>query len=345
MLKQLSTFQLLVLVVLFTFLGFVSPNITLKAEALDFSRMNPVNLLMSEEEQARKKAEEAHAAAAEAERRAKDAQAEANRARSIAEAEARKVEALAKQAEKQAQKETRQPERPVVTAPPVTQKATTEEKSIWNPVNWFAGVEEKETAKPVVQSPASKAAVVESDSTSAQQLPRLAMESVAKDYAAVLETEKGKIYIELYPDAAPLTVANFVKLVNEGFYNRPSMKFHRVVPGFVVQTGDPTGTGAGGSKDRVPLEVKNKLSHDAKGVVAMARSLDPDSATSQFYITLAPQTALDGKYAVFGRVISGLSVLDLIEKDTKLYGVSMVELSKVARDPAPEKKGFKRWLN
>jgi cyclophilin family peptidyl-prolyl cis-trans isomerase len=117
------------------------------------------------------------------------------------------------------------------------------------------------------------------------------------------------------------------------------MKFHRVVPGFVVQTGDPTGTGAGGSKKTVPLEAKNKLSHNAKGIVAMARGFDPNSGTSQFYITLTPQTSLDGKYTIFGKVISGMSVLDKIEIGDMLYGVRLVESTSVTRDPV-EKKGF-----
>jgi cyclophilin family peptidyl-prolyl cis-trans isomerase len=167
-----------------------------------------------------------------------------------------------------------------------------------------------------------------------------ALDPAIKTKAALIETEKGNIAIELYPDQAPQTVANFVSLINQGFYNRFNMKFHRVVPGFVVQTGDPTGTGAGGSKKTVPLEAKNKLSHNAKGIVAMARGADPNSATSQFYITLAPQTSLDGKYAIFGKVISGIDVLDKIEKDDMMYGIRLVELSSVVRDPAPEKKKF-----
>lgn len=161
-----------------------------------------------------------------------------------------------------------------------------------------------------------------------------------KTKAALIETEKGNIAIELFPDQAPQTVANFVKLVNEGFYNRYNMKFHRVVPGFVIQTGDPTGTGAGGSKERVPLEAKNKLSHNAKGIVAMARGADPNSASSQFYITLAPQITLDGKYAIFGKVISGMDVLSKIEKDDMMYGIRLVDLSSIVRDPQPEKKKF-----
>lgn len=171
--------------------------------------------------------------------------------------------------------------------------------------------------------------------------------SLAKQMKAVtLETQKGNVVFELYPDEAPVTVANFVKLVSDNFYNQPGMKFHRVVPGFVIQTGDPTGTGAGGSKERIPLEIKNKLSHDAKGVVAMARGASPNSATSQFYITLAPQKTLDAKYAIFGRVVSGLEVLDKIEKGDIVYGAKLTDLRSVARDEDPSKKNaLKKWLN
>lgn len=165
-----------------------------------------------------------------------------------------------------------------------------------------------------------------------------ALDPSLKTKAALIQTEKGDIAIELYPDEAPLTVANFVKLVDQGFYNNYNMKFHRVIPGFVIQTGDPTGTGAGGSKDRIPLEAKNKLTHNAKGVVAMARGGDPNSATSQFYITLAPQASLDGKYAIFGRVVSGLDVLDKINQGDMLYGVRLVDLKSITRDQPVEKK-------
>ncbi|MEM0952208.1 MAG: peptidylprolyl isomerase [Cyanobacteria bacterium P01_H01_bin.74] len=144
-----------------------------------------------------------------------------------------------------------------------------------------------------------------------------------------IKTEKGPIVIQLFNSEAPVTVSNFKELVSQGFYNRYNMKFHRVIPDFVVQTGDPTGTGAGGSKKTIPLEVKNKLSHNKKGIVAMARSADPNSASSQFYITLAPQRSLDGKYAIFGEVVSGLSVLDQIEKNDMLYGIEAVAKSAV----------------
>jgi peptidyl-prolyl cis-trans isomerase B (cyclophilin B) len=205
--------------------------------------------------------------------------------------------------------------------------ASTEAKSNgWALVDLFKRAEEK--------TGTHQQAAVEKTEMASPSEPSL------KTKAILVETEKGNIAFELYPDEAPLTVANFVKLVNEGFYNRYNMKFHRVIPGFVVQTGDPTSTGAGGSKERVPLEAKNKLTHNAKGVVAMARGADPNSATSQFYITLAPQISLDGKYAIFGKVVSGMDVLDKIEKDDMLYGVRLVELSSVKRDPEPDKKNL-----
>lgn len=210
-----------------------------------------------------------------------------------------------------------------------TETQATEEKNGWGLVNLFKRSEESETAK------------TETHQKPAEENPEAAMvEPSVKTKAALIETEKGNIAIEFFSEEAPQTVANFVKLVGDGFYNKYNMKFHRVIPGFVVQTGDPTGTGAGGSQQRIPLEVKNKLSHDAKGVVAMARGPAPDSASSQFYITLAPQTSLDAKYAIFGRVISGLEVLDKIEKDDMLYGIRLVELSSVKRDQEPEKKNL-----
>lgn len=117
----------------------------------------------------------------------------------------------------------------------------------------------------------------------------------------------GTFKIELFADKAPTTVQNFIELVKRGFYK--DMIFHRVVAGLLIQTGDPTGTGRGGSDKTIKLEIHPDLKHDSAGVVGMARSNDPDSATSQFYITLAPAPHLDGKYAVFGRVIEGLDVV------------------------------------
>src|SRR5574340_1727921 len=113
----------------------------------------------------------------------------------------------------------------------------------------------------------------------------------------VLETVKGTIKFELYEKEAPITTKNFIDLTNKGFYN--GLTFHRVVPGFVVQGGDPKGNGTGGPGYTIPAEF-NAQKH-VRGSVAMARSQHPDSAGSQFYITYGTQPHLDGSYTVFGR--------------------------------------------
>ncbi|MDO4198494.1 MAG: peptidylprolyl isomerase [Erysipelotrichaceae bacterium] len=119
---------------------------------------------------------------------------------------------------------------------------------------------------------------------------------------------------ELYPDIAPITVDNFKKLVNEHFYD--GLIFHRVIPGFMIQGGDPEGTGMGGSKDTIKGEflqngVVNNLKH-TRGVISMARTMDPNSASSQFFIMHKDAPSLDGGYAAFGKVTSGLEVIDEI---------------------------------
>ena len=128
----------------------------------------------------------------------------------------------------------------------------------------------------------------------------------------VMEDGK-KIEIELYPEYAPQTVANFVKLAKDGFYN--GLTFHRVVDGFVAQGGDPNGNGSGGAKHTIKGEFlangfdKNELSH-TRGVISMARSGHYDSASSQFFICYDDASFLDGQYAAFGKVTSGMDVLD-----------------------------------
>lgn len=125
----------------------------------------------------------------------------------------------------------------------------------------------------------------------------------------------GIMIVELYPETAPITVQNFKKLVQEGFYN--GLTFHRVIENFVIQTGDPTGLGTGGSKDKIKGEFgingfTNNLSHQ-KGVLSMARTNDPDSASSQFFICHGDCSgSLDGKYASFGKLVAGFDVLDKI---------------------------------
>ena len=122
------------------------------------------------------------------------------------------------------------------------------------------------------------------------------------------------ITLELYPEIAPITVENFVSLVKEGFYN--GLIFHRVIAGFMIQGGDPLGSGFGGSDKTIKGEfklngVENNLSHE-RGVISMARSQMPNSASSQFFICHADATYLDGQYAAFGQVMEGLDVVDKI---------------------------------
>lgn len=131
----------------------------------------------------------------------------------------------------------------------------------------------------------------------------------------VIEMENGKkIKVELYPDKAPITVANFEKLVKQGFYD--GLIFHRVIKDFMIQGGDPTGTGTGGSDEKIKGEfkangVKNDLSH-LRGVISMARAQSMNSASSQFFICHADSTFLDGKYAAFGKVVEGMDAVDEI---------------------------------
>lgn len=124
----------------------------------------------------------------------------------------------------------------------------------------------------------------------------------------------GVIVIELDPEAAPVTVANYLKLVDEGFYD--GLTFHRIIPGFMIQGGCPLGTGTGGSDEKIKGEFaingwENPISHE-RGVISMARSGDPNSASSQFFITNADAVFLDGEYAAFGVVTSGMDVVDEI---------------------------------
>ena len=131
----------------------------------------------------------------------------------------------------------------------------------------------------------------------------------------VIEMENGgKIELELCPEAAPKTVANFLKLVGEGFYD--GLIFHRVIPGFMIQGGDPQGNGMGGAKENIVGEFRanghnNPIKH-TRGVISMARAFDPNSASSQFFIMHADAPHLDGQYAAFGKVVSGMETVDEI---------------------------------
>ena len=147
---------------------------------------------------------------------------------------------------------------------------------------------------------------------------------------AIIKTSKGTITIELYEDKAPITAGNFIDLVQRGFYD--GLKFHRYEPGFVIQGGDPRGNGTGGFIDPqtgrerpIKLEVSPELQHDDAGAVAMARSQDPNSASSQFYITLGMAAFLDMNYAVFGRVVDGMDAVRQLRAGDVMTGVTLAE--------------------
>ncbi len=138
----------------------------------------------------------------------------------------------------------------------------------------------------------------------------------------VITLEKGgEIRLEFYPEDAPKTVENFVTLAKKGFYN--GLNFHRVVPDFVVQGGCPKGNGTGGPGYQIKAEF-NKQKH-VRGTLAMARSQDPDSAGSQFYICYGNTPHLDGQYTVFGKVVSGMEHVDRIKQGDKMTSVTIAE--------------------
>jgi cyclophilin family peptidyl-prolyl cis-trans isomerase len=167
--------------------------------------------------------------------------------------------------------------------------------------------------------------------------PKMAID-VNKTYTATINTDKGKIVCELFPKDAPQTVNSFVFLARDHFYD--GLTFHRVVPDFVIQGGDPNGDGSGGPGYTLPLEAKdNPHLHDT-GALAMARTNDPDSAGSQFYITLSPQHSLDPGalipdqngnitkspgYTVFGNVIDGKDVPAKIGMGDKISSITIEE--------------------
>lgn len=126
----------------------------------------------------------------------------------------------------------------------------------------------------------------------------------------VMQLKDGDVIIEMYPDAAPKHVARIKELVRQGFYN--GLKFHRVIDGFVAQTGDPRGNGTGGSGLQLKAEFNDR--HHGRGAVSMARGASLDSADSQFFICLTDQSYLDGKYTLWGQVISGMEYVDNIKK-------------------------------
>jgi peptidyl-prolyl cis-trans isomerase A (cyclophilin A) len=153
------------------------------------------------------------------------------------------------------------------------------------------------------------------------------VDGIEANRIAVIETNMGTIEFELFEDKAPITTKNFIDLAEKGFYN--DLIFHRIVGGFIIQGGDPTGTGTGGAGYTIPDEFHPELKHDSIGILSMANS-GPDTGSSQFFITLAPATHLDNKHTVFGKLIKGEDVLlaigsvEVDENDRPLTEVTMV---------------------
>ena len=141
-----------------------------------------------------------------------------------------------------------------------------------------------------------------------------------RDYKVEMETERGTIHLELYPEYAPVTVNNFICLAEDGYYD--GVSFHRVISNFMIQGGDPTGTGMGGPGYRFQDEFKgNPLTHET-GVISMANA-GPGTNGSQFFITHEPQPHLNGKHTVFGKVTSGQDVVDSIRQGDMIFKVKV----------------------
>jgi peptidyl-prolyl cis-trans isomerase B (cyclophilin B) len=144
----------------------------------------------------------------------------------------------------------------------------------------------------------------------------------AKNYRATIETNKGTIVLELYPNYAPKTVNNFVFLARQGFYD--GLKFHRVISNFMIQGGDPTGTGTGGPGYKFEDEVRNNPLKHETGVISMANA-GANTNGSQFFITHSPQPHLNGKHTVFGKVIEGQEVVNAIRQGDTMQKIAIAE--------------------
>ncbi len=220
---------------------------------------------------------------------------------------------------------------------------------------------EQKGAKPAAPANSAVAKPVENADTKGGAKPYADLPRLQGKATVVMVIGGKPVTMELDGDRAPITAGNFEDLIKKGFYN--GLNFHRVEKGFVVQGGDPNGNGTGGYKPkgknterRIPLEIKIKGSpaptysqvfEDSKiidqppelthkrGALAMARSQDPDSASSQFYVTLADAGFLDGKYAVFGKVTKGMEVIDGIKVGDKITSIKIT--GKTSSAPAPKK--------
>lgn len=161
------------------------------------------------------------------------------------------------------------------------------------------------------------------DAPAAAVAPAEAAETALADIHATLKTNKGTIKIVLFPSKARVTVANFLNLAKRGYYD--GVTFHRVVEDFVIQGGDPSGTGRGGPGYYIENEIAPDLKHDQIGMLSMARKPEPDTNGSQFFITLGETPHLDGDYSLFGKVVEGIEVVESIEKGDKIESIEVTD--------------------
>ena len=199
-----------------------------------------------------------------------------------------------------------------------------EEASPSSPGNTTAAPQVAVTFPPVPtfeSCPAASGAAPEVQVKTYPERPAMSIDP-SRQYIAHVYTTRGHFIVELLPGIAPEHVNSFVFLAREKFYN--GTVFHRVEPGFVVQGGDPTGTGMGGPGYTLPLEASQEPF--VRGVVGMARSNDPDSAGSQFFVTLGDAPHLNGEYTVFGKVVQGMEFVDCIEVGDRIIDVAIQEI-------------------
>ncbi len=141
------------------------------------------------------------------------------------------------------------------------------------------------------------------------------------DIEATLKTEKGDIKVKIYASKTPVTAANFLNLALRDYYD--GVTFHRVEEDFIIQSGDPSGTGRGGPGYFIANEIAEGLKHDRAGILSMARKLEPDTNGSQFFVTLGPTPHLDGAYSIFGEVLEGMDVVESIEPGDRILDVEV----------------------
>ena len=200
-----------------------------------------------------------------------------------------------------------------------TEETSDQEKTATDSSSDSSEVASEEEGKEAGFSDGSETEGSDSENESTGVLLDTSEELTGTHHAEIEVKDYGTIEVELDADTAPITVTNFVKLAQEGFYD--GLTFHRIMDGFMIQGGDPNGNGTGGSDENIKGEfssngVENNISH-TRGTISMARANDPDSGSSQFFIVQSDSTFLDGDYAGFGHVTSGMDIVDKICKDAK----------------------------